>query len=131
MRSVVVAIPVVLLLAGRQRNPATSAPSGHTQSEKPAVPEKNVIKVNVTAGGDITADGQGVALGHLAAKFADLKRAGGEVWYHRDNPAGEPHPNALEVIKLVTENHLPVRLAAEPDFSDAVDDQHASPPNKR
>jgi hypothetical protein len=66
----------------------------------------------------------------LAAKFAELKQAGGVVWYHRENAAGEPHPNAMKVIQLVVENKLPVKLSAKPDFSDAVDDKGASHPAK-
>jgi hypothetical protein len=90
-----------------------------------------VIKVKVTAGGEITADGQPITSEQLAAKFADLKKAGGLVWYHRENPAGEPHPNAMKVIELVAENKLPVKLSAKPDFSDAVDDKGMSHPNAR
>src|SRR5262245_46643976 len=105
MRSVFVAVPIVILLAGCQRDPATSSPRSQAQLEKPAVQGKKVIKVRVTAGGEITADGQPVTPDQLAAKFADLKKAGGEVWYHRENPAGEPHPNAMKVIELVAENN--------------------------
>ncbi|MBN9519150.1 hypothetical protein J0H58_11625 [bacterium] len=90
-----------------------------------------MIKVKVTTGGDITADGQPVTLEQLARKFADLKKADGEVWYHRDNPTGEPHPNAMKVIELVAENSLPVKLSSRPDFTDAVDDSGVSHPNKR
>jgi len=38
----------------------------------------------------------------------------------KDDP-GEPHPIAMQVIKLVTDNQLPVKLSTRPDFSDSVD----------
>ena len=120
MRSVIAAIPVVLLLAGCQQDAATPSTTGERQREQPTVQASNVLKVTVTSGGDITADGQPVTLDQLALKFAELKESGGAVWYHRENPAGEPHPNAMKVIALLIENKLPVRLSAKPDFSDAV-----------
>ena len=132
MRSVIAAIAVaVLLLAGCQRDPATPSPGSSTQTEKPTGQGNKVIKIKVTAGGDITADGQFVTLEQLAAKLAGLKGSGGEVWYHRENPAGEPHPNAMKVIELVARNKLPVKLSTKPDFSDAVDDRGVSHPGER
>jgi biopolymer transport protein ExbD len=97
----------------------------------PAVERDNAIKVKVTMNGEITADGQPVTLEKLAARLADLKQAGGVVWYHRENPAGEPHANAMKVIELVAESKLPIRLSTKPDFSDAVDDKGVSRPDKR
>jgi biopolymer transport protein ExbD len=132
MRSAIVAAPLaVFLLAGCQRDPVGSPSASPVRQEKPAVQGSKVIKVKVTASGDITADGQPVTLDQLAAKLANLKTAGGEVWYHRENPAAEPHPNAMKVIELVAENKLPVKLSAKPDFSDAVDDKGVSHPGER
>ena len=132
MRSASVALAVAgFVLAGCQRDPAAPPPAGPTQREKPAVHGNKVIKVKVTADGEITADGQPVTLEQLSAKCADLKKAGGEVWYHRENPAGDPHPNAMKVIELVAENKLPVKLSAKPDFSDVVDDKGVSHPAGR
>lgn len=82
---------------------------------------QNVTQVKVTVGEGINADGLPVTLEQFAARLVDLKQAGGEVWYHRENPAGEPHPNALKVITLVAEYKLPIMLSAKPDFSDSVD----------
>jgi hypothetical protein len=132
MRSILAAIPVtIVLLAGCQRDPAAPSAGGGDQSEKPAVQVNKVIKIKVTTGGAITADGQSVTLDQLATKLAELKQAGGEVWYHRENPAGEPHPNAIKVIELVVEHKLPVKLSAKPDFSDAVDGKGVSHPGGR
>jgi hypothetical protein len=87
-----------------------------------------ILKVQVSAGGDIIADGQPVTLEKLATRLAELKQAGGSVWYYRASPAGEPHPNALKVIGLVTASRLPIRLSARSDFSDVVDDKGVSHP---
>jgi hypothetical protein len=59
----------------------------------PAVWRDIVIKVRVTVNGEIAAAGQPVTLETLAARFADLKRAGGVVWYYREYPAREPQAN--------------------------------------
>jgi biopolymer transport protein ExbD len=128
MRSVFVAIPAaVLLLAGCQRDPPAPS-SSFPQAEKPAVQTIKVLKIKVTSGGDITADGEPVTLEQLATKLTALKQVGGKVWYYRENPAGEPHPNAMKVIEQVVENKLPIRLSTKPDFSDAVDDKGVSHP---
>jgi hypothetical protein len=86
------------------------------------------IAVSVSADGDIIVDGLPVTLELLSARFAELKQAGGLVLYHRENPAGEPHPNGMKVIELVIANQLPIRLSTSPDFSDAVDDKGMSQP---
>jgi len=112
----------VLLLAGCQRDPAAVNPEGGDPVENAAAEASQVIKIKVTAAGEISADGQPVTLEQLAAKLAGLKQAGGTVWYYRDNPEGESHPNAEKVIKLVIDNQLPVLLSTKPDFSDAMGD---------
>ena len=127
MRSVLAAISITIaLLTGCQRDSAVPARSRSPQPENPAVQVTKVVKVKVSDSGGITADGQTVTLEQLAGKLAELAKAGGEVWYHRENPTGEPHPNAMKVISLVAANRLPVKLSAKPDFSDAVDDKGVS-----
>ena len=127
-------IAASLLLAGCQNGPhagtppavpqgganPTSSPSPGQEGEEQTGQITEVIKVRITADGDISADGQQVTLEQLAAKFAELKQAGGGVYYYRENPEDEPHPNASKVIELVVANGLPVRLSTKPDFSDAV-----------
>ena len=112
---------IILGLVGCGHEPTDAPPFGGQVSTKtPAVEPRTVLKIKVTAGGDVTADDRAVTLEQLAAQLADLKRAGGGVMYYRENAGGEPHPNAMNVIKLVAENKLPVRLSTKPDFSDAV-----------
>ena len=80
------------------------------------------IKVFVTKSGEITLDGKPTDLEGLKPAFASLAQKKGLVLYARENPeAAHPHPNAMEVIKLVIENKLPVRLCKTNDCSDALD----------
>ena len=81
-------------------------------------PSAKVLKVIVSATGEITVDGQASTLGQLSSQLAGLKKSEGAVWYHRENPHGEPHPTALKVIQLVIDNQLPIRLCEKPDFSE-------------
>ena len=100
------------------------------QQQIPQKANTNTLKIKVSAGGDITVDGQIASLDQTSAKLAEIKKANGVVLYHRENPEGEPHPNAMKVIKLVADNGLPIRLCAKPDFSDSVDDKGLSRPGK-
>lgn len=82
MRSAIVAAALaVVLFASCQRDPVASSSAIPAWQEKAAVPGtgSKVIKVKVTAGGDVTADGQPVTVEQLATKLADLKAAGGDV----------------------------------------------------
>jgi biopolymer transport protein ExbD len=129
VRTVFMAVPgAVLILAGCQWNTASPSPRGRQQGEKPGAQANKVLMVKVTSSGDITADGQPVTLEQLSSQLTELKKSGGEVWYYRENPTGEPHANAMNVIKLVADNKLPVLLSAKPDFSDVLDDKGVSHP---
>jgi hypothetical protein len=120
----------ILLLADCQRDSAPSSVDSSSQVENPAVPVGKIVKIKVTGGGDITSDGEPVTLEQLATKLAELRQAGGEVWYHRKTPSGEPHESAMKVIALVVDNKLPIKLSAKADFSDALDDKGVSHPGR-
>jgi biopolymer transport protein ExbD len=74
-----------------------------------------IAKVKVTKTGYIYLDGKAVSLDQLKQEFAGLKAAKGAVLYFREDPQGEPHPNAMAVIKAITDVKLPVQLV-EKDF---------------
>jgi hypothetical protein len=88
------------------------------QKEQKVKPAMKTLKVTVSAAGVITVEGQVATLEQVSAKFAELKKAEGGVLYHRENPQGEPPPNAMKVVELVVENQLPIRMCAKPDFSE-------------
>jgi biopolymer transport protein ExbD len=74
-----------------------------------------IAKIKVDQAGTIYLNGNSVSIQELKHEFKRLKQVNGAVWYYRDNPQGEPHPKAVEVIKAVVDEKLPVRLM-ERDF---------------
>jgi hypothetical protein len=79
----------------------------------------NILKVSVLADGRLLLDGQPAMLSAIGQAM-DLAQGNGVVWYYRENAAAEPHPVAVDVMKLITSRRLPVRLSSLPDFSDSV-----------
>ena len=77
------------------------------------------LKVSVLADGGLLLDGNTVTF----AALSDAMRAAPQdavVWYYRENAAADGPPIALEVMKLIADRRLPVRLSSKPDFSDAI-----------
>jgi biopolymer transport protein ExbD len=122
---------VLIVVAGCQRDSSALSLSARPQSENAPVQTTKVLKVAVTANGEIAADGHPVTLDQLSARLAALKQAGGGVWYYRENPSVEPHMNAMKVIELIADNKLPIRLSSSPDFSDCVDDKGVTHPGSQ
>jgi biopolymer transport protein ExbD len=88
------------------------------------VPNSLYVKVYVTKSGEITLDGKQTTLKELEIAFASLAQKKGVVLYTRESPEeNEPHQNALQVVKLITQNKLPVRLCRIKDCSDAFDEK--------
>ena len=85
-----------------------------------ALAETRIARVIVDQSGAILLNGQSVSLDELRVYFVQLKSEGGEVWYHHPNPSGKPPPMAMQVIQLVVEVQLPIRLAIDPGFTQFV-----------
>jgi hypothetical protein len=78
-------------------------------------------KIRIGQDGVVSLDDKTVSLDELKAALSKLKQSpGSSVWYYRENPAGAPHPNAMQVLKLIVDTKLPIRLSTKPDFSDSV-----------
>src|SRR5947209_6681169 len=80
-----------------------------------------ILKVSVLVSGSILLDGEPVSLEVLQAKLQSLKDQRGVVWYYREAAGGEPPAEAMHVMKMVTDNRLPISLSSKADFSDFVD----------
>lgn len=74
-----------------------------------------VAKVKVTVSGQIYLNGLATDLTDLREALLRLQEEQGVVWYHRENPAGEPPEEAMAVIKAVAAARLPIKLCEE-DF---------------
>jgi biopolymer transport protein ExbD len=91
---------------------------------------QKVLKVAITAKGEITADGRPTTLQALIPILRELAKNKGEVWYYREAPEGDPHPNVMKVLSAIVDQNLPIRLSSKPDHSDSVDDKGRSVPRQ-
>jgi hypothetical protein len=82
-----------------------------------------VVKISVLSNGDIFEDGQKVTIDQLATSLQKAKAASGKVWYYREAAGQEPPAVAMQVMKIVVDNGLPISLSTKPDFSDYVDEK--------
>lgn len=64
----------------------------------------------------------------LDKRLANLKEAGRQVWYYRENPEVDPHLNAMVVLEHVMVHGVPIRMSSKPDFSDSIDENGESVP---
>jgi hypothetical protein len=88
----------------------------------------NIVKVAVTRGGEVTANGKRTTLEDLDSICRGLAEHKGKVWYYREAPKEEPHPIARKVLDIIIRYDLPVRLSSKPDYSDSINDKGESVP---
>ena len=117
----VFALPVGIVLLSRcstDRKPASSDPS-------------HIAKVKVKRDGVIVLNDETVTLEQVKSSLSKLSQSGAAaVWYYRENPDGEPHPNAMFVLQAIVDAKLPVKLSTKPDFSDSVGPDAAPEPSR-
>ena len=87
-----------------------------------------VLKVSVLASGSVLLNGEAVSLDQMRERIEAQKAARPVIWYYREAAQGEPPPEAMQVMKLVVDNRLPISLCSKPDFSDYVDRKGVSHP---
>jgi hypothetical protein len=85
-----------------------------------SAPSRPIAKVAVMADGRVTLDGAPATIDSIRASFKSLTERGGAVWYYREQAAGDAPPVSMQIMQLVVENRLPIRLSTRPDFSDAI-----------
>jgi len=88
----------------------------------------SILKLSVLASGAVLLDGEEVSLDQLRERIEAQNAARPVIWYYREASEGEPPPEAMQVMKLVVDNRLPISLCSKPDFSDYVDRKGVSHP---
>src|SRR5438874_4865967 len=91
---------------------------------------RKVLKIAITASGQISADGRPITIEALIPILRELAKNKGEVWYYREAPEADPHPNAMKVLEAIVDQGLPILFSTKPDYSDSVDDKGRSVPRK-
>ena len=124
------ALAVLIAVGGCDRK--TDSQSSQATSAAPSSSAQTTrrVEVQVNSAGEIRVDSVLVSLDQVDKRFAKLAGEGGEVWYYREAPLGEPPPNAMRVIELVVKHRLPLSMSSKPDFSDYIDENGQSQPRK-
>jgi hypothetical protein len=94
------------------------------------LPKESVLRISVLSSGTILLEGKKVTLTKVKKALAKAQSDRSPVWYYRESGKGEPPIEAIEIVKLVVENRLPISLSSKPDFSDYIDDEGQSRPRK-
>jgi hypothetical protein len=79
-----------------------------------------VLKIAVLADGRVTVDGSPATMDSVRASLKRLREQNGVVWYYREASNKQPSPQATEIIQVVIDNRLPIKLSSRPDYSDAI-----------
>ena len=90
-----------------------------------------VVRISVLASGKVLLDGKESNLPEVRKALGRARSEMAVVWYYRENGKDKPPQQAMEVIKLVVENNLPISMSSKPDFSDYIDDKGQSQPRKQ
>lgn len=103
-----------------------------SKPSKPAsadIDAARIAKIKVNHEGIILLNDATVTIEALRVSLSKLgQSAGSAVWFYRENPAGEPHPNAMLVLQAIVDAKLPVRMSTKPDFSDSIGPDGQSQP---
>jgi hypothetical protein len=114
----------VFKVAREMEHHATIAVGKKPVSQSPPASDAPIIKVTVFADGHITADGAPATVDSLREPLKKLAEQNGVVWYYQELGQGRPTPQfiqvTMQVIKVVTEARLPIRISSRPDYSDAI-----------
>jgi hypothetical protein len=106
-------VAVILWGAGSQGDRAGAGqPRGGSEVQRFG----EIAKVKVDSAGVIYLNGTLVTIEALKQEFARLKQVNGAVWYYRENPQGQPTPQAMAVIQAIIDAKLPVKVL-ERDFN--------------
>jgi biopolymer transport protein ExbD len=116
-----VVILAAAALAGCDEPSQSSAPPStpEVEASTTVIPDET-IKISVFRDGSVKIDGLEMELEAAVARIGQVNAAETKALYYRESGQEEPHPNAMSILKAVTDARLPVMLSTEPDFSTVV-----------
>jgi|RhiMetdeSRZDD1v2_1073273.scaffolds.fasta_scaffold52397_7 hypothetical protein len=103
--------------------------SKHAAAERPPKHSPS-LRISVLSSGKILLDGRKATVSKIKRALAKARSEKDTVWYYRESGKGKPPSQAIEIVRLVVENRLPISLSSRPDFSDYIDDEGLSCPRK-
>lgn len=112
--------PVATAKASTETTATQPSEPSATQTTDVAVSDTTEMEVAVFRDGSVEIGGEKL---ELEAAIATIQSASGSdtmVYYYREAPQEEPHPNAMTIIKTVMEAGLSLAFSSEPDFSTIV-----------
>jgi hypothetical protein len=83
-------------------------------------PNAPILKIALMANGSIMVDGAPSNLDLLRTSISSIAQRKGMVWYYREAAHAQAPPEAVEIMRLIGKNRVPVRLSTQPDYSDSV-----------
>jgi hypothetical protein len=129
MRFVMTLLLVSLALASCKNAPAPlkTASAEHPSEYESPDPELRwpqadspYVTIWVSRAGAIELNGKLADLDAVDKALTRLEKENGAVVYGREMPKLDPNPTVLQVLKIVVEKQLPIRLSVRRDFTDAV-----------
>ena len=85
---------------------AACAPAGAPSQEN-----REIVRVHVKSDGTILMNEQPATLEAVSGEAKRLAASGGAILYSRDNPAGDPHPNAMKVIEALADSNVTILMS--------------------
>ncbi len=99
---------------------SATGPSEMKNQQSQPFDESVSLKIYVDKTGQITLNEQPTSTDQLDHKLKLLKEQNGIVFYSRDDATSAPTEQAMNVIKLIVANKLPIRLYTDRTFTQPV-----------
>ena len=80
----------------------------------------DILQVSVLSSNKVLLFGIEIGIDELSEVFQNTATNKGSVLYYRENPASDPQAISAQILQMVIDNQLPIRLSQEADFSDLL-----------
>lgn len=119
MKYITILLPLIIISCGQNiqvKNTKGDTISTIARNITP-VNDSNVIKVFVDTEGIIYANNQTTTLNELDVMIKQLNPKNGMIYYSRDNIAGDPPKEAMQVIEIIARYSFPIQFYTDQNFT--------------